>query len=95
MVREAEPVASFSLRDFQAEIDAGKDTAALKQSAEVMYARATKEAVLHIRLHAQAVLNDVTATAPARAAAAQILLITDPLAARSATDPRWLELLKQ
>ena len=96
MVRpNIDPPVEFSLRDFETTVDAGeRDPVALKRSGERLYVTASKEAVLHVRLHAQAVINDVSETAEAKSAAQQIMLLTDPLAQASLDDPRWLELLR-
>ena len=91
-------MSSAALVAFGARVDASalpdRDKATVKGWGEALYSAASLEAVVHVRLHANAVVNDAGEPQTIKEAAQQVLAVTAPLAARTPDDPRWLGLLR-
>lgn len=88
-------MASAALDAFNARVDASSLSAAAKNVAkdwgERLYVAAIKEAVRHVRHHAQAVIDDPDATTQEKNRAQQVLSVTQAIIDRADDSPWWLE----
>ena len=65
----------------------------LKTRAKQLYAAVAKETIMHLRHHANSVLNDPDATTQQKDRAQQVRDITDAVIAHAETDTWWLEVV--
>lgn len=90
-------MASEALDTFNARVDASSLSNAAKTVAkdwgERLYIAAIKEAVRHVRHHAQAVLNDPSSTQQEKNKAQVVLDVTRAIINRADTDTWWLEVV--
>lgn len=88
-------MASEALNAFNARVDASSLGIAAKNTAkdwgERLYVAAIKEAVRHVRHHAQSVVDDVNATAQEKNRAQQVLDVTQAIIDRADDSPWWIE----
>lgn len=88
-------MASAALDAFNARVDASSLGIAAKNTAkdwgERLYVAAIKEAVRHVRHHAQSVVDDPNATAREKNRAQQVLNVVQAIIDRADDSPWWIE----